>query len=124
MCHAFGLHHLARDASVRRAAANGEVVRGGDHRAAIDQRLAEEEGGGGDGLEVAVVVVMPLASDLADLAERTGVAYGREPCAGVHLAARVLARNLVRAAHLFGQRLTSAEFFEFFLPRHPNLRSG
>ena len=74
MRHHLGLHHLARNPRIRRAAANGEVVRRGDHRAAIDQRLAEQERGGGDAGEVAVGVIPGGTSDLADFAEGAFVA--------------------------------------------------
>jgi hypothetical protein len=74
MRHHLGLHHLARNPRIRRAAANGEVVRRGDHRAAIDQRLAEQERGGGDAGEVAVGVIPGGTCDLADFAEGAFVA--------------------------------------------------
>lgn len=56
--HHLGLHHLARNPRIRRAAANGEVVCRGDHGAAIDQRLAEQEGGRGDALQIAIGVIL------------------------------------------------------------------
>ena len=118
MRHLFRLHHLAADPGIGRTAANGEVVGGRDDRATIDQRLAEEERGGGNALEIAVLVVVTLAGDLADFAEATLVAQRGEPRARIHLAARMLPRDLLRAAHLFGERLALAQFLEFLRPGH------
>ena len=116
--HLLGLHHLAADPGIRRAAANGEIIGGGNHRAAVDLRLAEQEGGRKDGFEIAVFVVAALARDLADFAEGAVVAQRGEPGAGIHLAPAMLASDLVGSAHLLGQRLAPAQFLEFFFPSH------
>ena len=49
--------------------------------------------------EIAVCVILALACDLADFAEATVIDQCREPRAGIHLAARMLARELFRSAH-------------------------
>jgi len=66
---------------------------------------------------------MTLAGELADFAEGARIAQRGEPGAGVHLAARMLARDFVRTAHLFGERFARAvppvlwpSSFAFFRP--------
>ena len=122
--HLLGLHHLAADACVGRPAANGEIVGRGHDRAAVHQRLAEQEGGGKDAGEIAVLVIRTASCDLADFAESTIVAQRGEPGACVHLAAPMLAGDLIRAAHLFGQRLAVAQFFQFLVPAHARALSS
>ena len=124
MRHLLGLHHLALDAGIGRAATNGEIVRRGDDRAAMDRGFPEQERGGGDADQIAVLVISCIARDLADFAEGTGIANSVKPRAGIHLAATMLARDFFRATHLLGERFASAEFFEFFFPGHSGSTSG
>jgi len=114
MRHLFRLHHLAADPGIRRAAANGEIVRRGDNRAAIDHGSAEQERCGGDAGQLAIFVIVALARNLSDLAETAFVAQRRQPRAGVHLPAPMLPRELFRPAHLLGERFPAAQFIEFF----------
>src|SRR5690606_34405272 len=59
-----------------------------------------------------------LAGDLAYLPERTGIEQAFQPLARVELAARFLSREFFLPAHLLGERLAPATFFEFTFPGH------
>ena len=108
---------LALDRGIRRTAAQGEVVAGDHHRAAIDGAAPEHAVGGSEGGDLlAVSVVGRLAGDRADLVEAAGIQHAVDPLADGEAAALVLARDAVRPAQLLRQRDARAEFGEFRLP--------
>ena len=118
MRHLLALRELAVDGGIGRPAAHGEIVGRGDHRAAFDVGAAEDQVGGIEVGELACGIVMPLAGDLANLAERTRIDQPGNSRARIELAARVLPRDLFGAAHPLGQCLAAAQFVDFGLPGH------
>jgi hypothetical protein len=121
--HRFALDELAVQRRIGRAAAHGEIVGAGDHRPAIDIGPPEDEIGRRQIFEFAIGAIRPPPRDLADLAKAARIDDRREPRARVHLAAAVLARDLLFAAHLFGHRAPRGKLVDFLFPAHADQAS-
>ena len=123
MCHFLALGELAVQRRIGSAAAHGEIVGGGDHRAALDIGAAEDQIARREILERAILGIGAASGDLADLAKAALVDDAGDACASVELAAIMLARDFLLAAHFFGQPLALGQFFEFGFPAHLGVRS-
>ena len=108
--------HLVPDGGVRRAASDREVVAFDHHPAAVEIAPAVDEVRGPKAGEAAFLVVGGDPGDRADLVERAGVEEPVHPFADRELALAVMARDLLRAAHLADELLTPAKLLELGLP--------
>ena len=118
MRHRLALGELAVDRGVCRPAAHREIIGRGNHRPPIDVGAAEDEIAGGKVGQFAIGAIAAFSGNLADFAERAGVDQCGQPGAGIQLAARVLAGDLLGPAHPLGQLLALAQFLNFTLPAH------
>ncbi len=116
--HRLALDKLAVQSRIGRPAAHGEIVGAGDDRAAVDIAATEDEIGRRQIDQIAVLIVAAAPGDLADLAKAARIEQRVDPCARIHLAARMLPRNLVFPTHLLGQRTAPGELVDLFLPTH------
>ena len=118
-----GVDLLTRDRGVGRAAANGEVVAADDDLPAVDAACASDEVGGHEAFQLADRVVLSLAGQRTDLAERAIVQQGRDPLADGQAAGVVLPPDLVRAAHALSEFVPPAELVQLRLPCHADTYS-
>jgi hypothetical protein len=109
---------LLLDRGVGRAAAHREVVAGDGNRPAVDLAASHHGIGRRQLDEVVAPVVLRLARDRAELAERALVEQPVDALAHGEPAAIVLALHLVCAAHAPGHLLTPAQLIHFRLPGH------
>ena len=109
---------LLLDRGVGRAAAHREVVAGDGDGPAVDLGAAHHGVGRHQVDEVVAAVVLGLAGDAADLAERVLVDQPVDALAHGEAAAIVLALHLVGAAHAPGHLLTAAQLVHLRLPGH------
>ena len=116
--HLFALHEFAVQRCIGCPAADGEVIRAGDNRAAIDPAPPENEVGWAELGEVAMFIVAALAGDLADLPETVGIKQALQPFARIELALPVLPCELLLAPHFLRQRFTLAQMLNLSLPAH------
>ena len=99
-----------------------------DHEVGVvDQmhdRQAELVGQFDEAFDLLAGLGLPRSAEVARIARQHRHGPAIEPRERVHLAARVLTCDLIRAAHLFGQRLADAQFFEFLGTGHQSSPTG
>src|SRR5207245_11352065 len=94
---------LALDGRVRRPAGHREVVGADDNGPPVYLGAPEQEVGGGEGLEVVLLVVGRPAGDPADLVEGAGIHELGDALADRVAPALVLALDALGAAELLGE---------------------
>ncbi len=109
---------LALDGGIGGPAAEGEIVAGDDHRAAVDRAAPEHAVAWDEAGDVALRVVVRLAGDAADFLEGAGVEHAVDPLPDRQPAAGVLACDTVLAAEFPGERLALTQFGQFGFPTH------
>ena len=114
--HLLRRHHLVPDRRIRRSAPHREVVAFDHHPAAVEVAPAVDEVGGPEPGEAPFLVVGGDPRDRADLVEGPGVEEPVHPLAHRELPLPVVARDLLRAAHLADELLPSAKLLELGLP--------
>ena len=108
--------HLVPDGGIRRPAADREVVAFDHHPAPVEVAPAIDEVRGPEAGEAAFLVIRGGPGDRADLVERAGVDEPVHPFADRELALAVVARDLLRAAHLADEALPPTKLRELGLP--------
>ena len=102
--------------ALRRAAAHGEIVGAHDDGPRVDGATSAEAARRPERDQLAGVVVPRLAGEAAPLAEAAGVEQRLDALTHSQFAARALALDPVRTAHLLREHLPPAQFVYLGVP--------
>ncbi len=98
------------------------VVATDDHRPPVDFPVARDEVRGSVALDLALLVVLDLAGQRADLSERAGIQQLIDAIAHWSSPRGNVAGDTFGTAHLLGQFAPTADLFEFRFPGHADWR--